>query len=80
MKPHIPVICFKCGQSLVSPHHDASLSITEHILRAECHAQMAKEMCYTVDGPLRPRRTRLALDRAQQILIKLHLKELKKHT
>ena len=63
---------------MIEPHYDKSLSITEHILRAERHAQMAKEKCYTATGPLRPLGTRLALDRAQQILIKLHNKELKK--
>lgn len=63
---------------MMDPHTDRPLSIEEHIRRAERHAQAAKELCYTVDGPLRPRRTRLALDRAQQILIKLHNKELKK--
>ncbi len=60
-------------------YDDGSLSITEHILWAERHTQTAKEMCYTVEGPMRPRRTRIALDRAQQILIKLYLKELKNH-
>lgn len=58
-------------------YSDNSISITEHIFRAERHTQMAKEMCYDLDGNLRPRRTRIALDRAQQILFKLYIKELK---
>jgi len=57
-----------------------SLSLEEHLLLAERHSQLALNKCYTVKGTTRPLFYRLALARAQSILIKLYIKELNKHS
>jgi len=61
----------------MDPHADRSLSLKDHLHRAERHSMMALDKCYTIEGTTRPIFFRLALARAQSLLIKLHNKELK---
>ncbi len=63
----------------MDPHNDKTLTIEEHLLRAERHTLMALERCYSSAGITRPLGFRLVLGRAQSILIKLYIKELKKN-
>lgn len=62
------------------PHFNASLSIEEHLMWAERHAQMALDKCYEVEGTTRSYFFRTALGRAQSILMNLRVKEERNHT
>lgn len=59
------------------PLYDHSLSIKEHIRRAERHTEIALSKAY-LPNTRRSYFYRAALGRAQNILIKLYIKEIKK--